>query len=680
MTGIRVKLLAYTLLISAGTIVPLLLMTLPAYSEITGHYRTIMSGQDTLSLSQIRETLQSDKLIVTRLVSLYIGSLAVLIVSGIYLVNRLVIIPVKTLTAGTTQLAKGKYDIQLPIYHHDELGELAESLSILQSNLQATLLRQEQESITLNNMLIELQASEARSKGVFNSVQDGLIITDGLGVIKTVNPALCKITGYSQSELLDNNVDILIPKSYRSKHQQKMLDFALDTSQSRHSLIQVDAHCKDGINVPVEIGLTQFTVNDKPHLIGVVHDISDRKRAEKALLYERDRAQSYLDTAAVAILSINTDGIITLVNRKCCELLGFSETELLGQDYFALCPDRDVAEEMYEAFRLHVTNNEAFPKFFYINLKSKDGQTRIFEWHNNTTKDNESKTTGIILAGMDMTEFRKSIDERNALRDRLHQAQKMQAIGQLSSGIAHDFNNLLASMMGYTELLQDILPDDKDESVQGYLKEIYASGERARDLIEGMLKYSRGDGQKANGSTEKLYVPFIADDLSNILRGILPGGVEVSINMRQDAYPVYLDSIDLQQVIMNLSLNASDAMHKNGSFFINSENRPSCRGICTSCGKSFSGDFLELSFSDTGVGIEAESIAHLFEPFYTTKIIGEVGKGAGMGLAVVHGIIHEAGGHIIVESKPGVGSTFRVLIPAAAEQSEAQGCNQGGEA
>ncbi len=668
MTGIRKKLLTYTLLISVLFITPLIMLSVTAHGEITEYYKAITSELSTSA--EIRELLQSTNLYLIWLTSLYIASILILIMSGIYLVNRILIRPIKELTHATRKLSQGQYDIDLPNGQKDEVGDLTASLRILKINLQTTLQRQERESISLNNILIKLQASEQRSNEVFNNVQDGLMITNSLGILEAVNPALCHMTGYHKDELLGHNVEILIPESYRSKHQQQVVDFIFDSTRTKRRYMKVDGLHKDKTRLQLEISFSQFSTNDKQYFIAVMHDISDKIKAERALLYERDRAQSYLDTAEVAIVSINKKGLIILVNRKACELLGYSEPELLGVDFFRLCPDKDVVEEIHEAFHQHITQDEMFPKYFYINLKMKNGQTKTFEWHNNSIKDFEWNTAGIILAGTDMTEYRRSIDERKALRERLHQAQKMEAVGQLSSGIAHDFNNLLATMMGYTELLQDKLSDTHDESVVTYLNEVYNGGERAQVLIEEMLKYSRGNTGN-HTKAEALYIPAIEDDLMSLLQGVLSSSIDISFNIHQDAYPIAIDSVNLQQIIMNLSLNASDAMHKNGRLLISTDNLNNYSGICNSCGQSFSGDVLKISITDTGSGIESETMTHLFEPLFTTKIVGEVGKAEGMGLAVVHGLVHDVGGHIIVNSRSGVGSTFEILIPATTTQAPA---------
>lgn len=638
MSGLRYKLPLYTIVASFALIIPTLLFAIYVNDNINTVYGYT---------------------------GIYIGSITVIFICTSYFINRLVIKPVNSLVSASRQLSTGQYDIQLPSNQQDEIGKLVESYNELHNTLKRTVQRQSYETESLNEILVELKASEVRANAIFSSVQDGIILTDALGIIEAVNQALCDMTGYQRQELLGSSVDILIPKKHRPKHQQRIVNFVLDKARPVRDYMRLDVRHKDGTTNPIELSISQISSEGKHNLVAVIHDVTERIKAERELRIERDRAQSYLDTAEVAIISIDIACKVTLVNRKCCELLGYSEDELIGKNYFDLCPDREVADELQQEYLSHVTNNDVFPKFFYINLLTKEGKTRIFEWHNNTVKDYEWNTTGIILAGTDMTEFRKSIDDRKALRDRLYQSQKMQAIGQLSSGIAHDFNNLLATMMGYTELLQDMLSDNNDESVKTYLQEIYTSGERARDLIEGILKYSRGAKNNETEYLENLYLPGLCQEIKNMLHGVLPNDIDISMHFRQDTYEISIDSIKLQQLIMNLCLNAAEAMQEGGKLVLAATNADNYQGCCASCAKTFTGDYLGISITDTGCGIESNALTHLFEPFYTTKVVGEVGQGAGMGLPIVHGLVHEANGHIIIDSKPGIGTTISIMFPAA---------------
>jgi len=672
MHGLRKKFLFFTTVINITVVMLIIANILPVYTEYNVQYDKLITAQHTLNSEQVYSTLHKIDNLLENLAALYFITVILLCLSGIFVIDRLVVNPLKALSLYATNIAAHKPDTPLPTKRHDELGNLANSLLKLRNDYNIHIQNYAMETDKLNAELTQLQESNAYAKGVFNSVQNGLIITNGEGYIQAANPAICELLHYQQEELLGNTIYTLLPNSYDFRQQNKIIDFVLDNTKKKNGNMKFDIQTKSDHTTPVELSLSYLTASNKQYVIAVIHDIREQVQAERNLRYERDRAQSYLDTAEVAIVTIDSNSNISLVNRKCCELLGYSEAELLGFDFFSLCPDQESIAELRESYRQHVLTNEIFPKYFYITLLTSDGNERIFEWHNNTTKDFEWNTTGLILAGTDMTDIRKSNDERRALRDRLHQAQKMEAIGQLSSGIAHDFNNLLASIMGYTELLQDILPDTGIDSRHDYLREIYTSGERARDLVDGILKYSRGNASNDNNlALEALYLPAIEKDIVSMLRGILPESVDISISIPNDIQSLMISSINLQQIIINLSLNACDAMDSNGSLHITTSNILNHKGICASCCKSFTGNFVEISVIDNGKGIPTDAQTHLFEPFYTTKVIARVGNGSGMGLAVVHGLVHDANGHIVVNSKPGNGSTFSLFLPGAATQSVA---------
>lgn len=251
-TGVRSKLVVYTLLVSMCAIVPALLFSFSAYNEIVEYYQTFNSITGSKPSAQAVGGLNVVKTMLAKMGGIYFLSLIIIFIAGAYFVNRLVIKPVKKLTLAAGQMAEGRYDVDLPVKLDDELGELAESFRLMHHNHKATMDRQELESVALNKMLMDLQASEERSKSVFNSVQDGLIIINGLGDIKAVNPALCEMTGYQENELLGQSVDMLVPISYRSNHRKKIVDFTLGNNQKRRSNIQVDAECKDGKHIPLK--------------------------------------------------------------------------------------------------------------------------------------------------------------------------------------------------------------------------------------------------------------------------------------------------------------------------------------------------------------------------------------------------------------------------------------------
>lgn len=261
----------------------------------------------------------------------------------------------------------------------------------------------------------------------------------------------------------------------------------------------------------------------------------------------------------------------------------------------------------------------------------------------------------------DMEAQKKGEAERAQLQQQLQQARKMEALGQLTGGIAHDFNNMLASILGYTELAITNMEAKPKEKIRSYLAEVSTAGERARDLIGQMLTFSR----QGASSPQPLDIVPMVKEVVKMLGSMLPTSIELTTDFEQGLPYVRMDPVQLHQVVMNLCINARDAMDDSGRLSIAIRTRERIAYECTSCHVRGEGDFVELSVSDTGDGIDREFLSRIFDPFFTTK---DVGKGSGMGLSVVHGIVHEHGGHVVVDSRHGFGATFRVLLPAVTEK------------
>lgn len=267
----------------------------------------------------------------------------------------------------------------------------------------------------------------------------------------------------------------------------------------------------------------------------------------------------------------------------------------------------------------------------------------------------------------------RSHQERHELNRQLQQAQKMEAIGQLTGGIAHDFNNILASILGFTSLaLQRFVRDDQPE-LQDYLSEVLHAGERARDLVSQMLAFSR----TGSSNVHQLQLAPMVKEVTKMLKATLPSSIQLSSQIDADVPTVMMDPVQLQQVLMNMCINARDAIGDKGRIDIrvrrmhivkhdlhDSQTDASSvvlRDICDACHHDIEeGDYTELSVRDSGSGISDETLKRIFEPFFTTK---DVNKGTGMGLSMVHGIIHQHEGHILVDTEIGIGTTFRLLFP-----------------
>lgn len=255
----------------------------------------------------------------------------------------------------------------------------------------------------------------------------------------------------------------------------------------------------------------------------------------------------------------------------------------------------------------------------------------------------------------DITEEKDRESERLKLQNQLQQAQKMEALGQLTGGIAHDFNNLLGITDGFSKLLKRKLKPLEDKKLMGYINQVIDSVDRAALLVKQMLTFSR----KHESETESINVIPIIKQTVKMLSSMIPSSITLKHQLPESLPPVLSNSVNLNQIIINICINARDAMGEKGNITITAEHHKDYSQICSSCYSEFSGDYVEIAVTDDAGGISEDIIDNIFNPFFTTKSVGE---GTGMGLAMVHGILHSHNAHIIVETIQEVGSTFKLLF------------------
>jgi nitrogen-specific signal transduction histidine kinase/CheY-like chemotaxis protein len=262
----------------------------------------------------------------------------------------------------------------------------------------------------------------------------------------------------------------------------------------------------------------------------------------------------------------------------------------------------------------------------------------------------------VLQIARDITERRRAETERQALEAQLRQAQKMEAIGHLTGGIAHDFNNILTSILGYIVLARERDPAAADGKLVQYLDQAQRASLRARDLIQQMLTFSRGKRVEPR----PLDLPSLVRDALKLIGATLPSSLVVGVDIERRVPAVMADPVQAEQVLLNLLINARDAMGGTGAVEVGVGLDEHAGVACASCRKPIEGRYVALAVRDSGPGIAPEVFDRIFDPFFTTK---GVGKGSGMGLSTVHGIVHEYGGHIAVDTAPDAGTTFRVLFP-----------------
>jgi len=387
-------------------------------------------------------------------------------------------------------------------------------------------------------------------------------------------------------------------------------------------------------------------------VLALTHEITARKEAEDALRTSAEQYRAIFNASADALVLWSSRSQRIDVNPAYERMFGYTREEAIGGDRAReITPEHRQRQEDIVARTLAGEHCREEIETF-----RRTGERFPIEVR--TIPIRHRGEPHVLAMIRDLTERRRVERERARLEAQLLQAQKMEAIGHLTGGIAHDFNNLLTSIVGYVTLAAERSAGN-DAKIERYLEQAELSCGRARDLIQQMLTFSRG----GRGEPHPLALSSLVRESVKLLRSSLPSTVELRTELDDDVPPVLLDPVQLEQVLMNLAINARDAMHSSGRLTIAVRRRASMPGVCTSCRANIAGDSVELAVEDTGPGIAPGVQERMFEPFFTTK---PVGQGSGMGLATVHGIVHEHGGHVVVDSAPGAGAAFRVLLPALA--------------
>ncbi|MCB1876527.1 MAG: response regulator [Chromatiales bacterium] len=395
--------------------------------------------------------------------------------------------------------------------------------------------------------------------------------------------------------------------------------------------------------------------------VGSARDVTALRRAERRLRISEERLNLALEGANDGLWDIDLRARTVFVSPRCAAMLHYQtgKTPVTLEAWSKLVHPDDLKDLRASALD-HLCGRRA-TIVAETRLLTCDGQWcwamlrgKVVE------RDEQGKALRLVGTQTDITDRKTAELERERLYRELHQAQKMEALGHLTGGIAHDFNNILAAILGFAELARNRLSAGSTEALPGYVDQIVMAGTRGRDLVSKMLAFSRVQGGEANEPTA---IVELVEESLRMLKPALPSSVVISTDFERDLPKVAIDPVQVQQALLNLLINARDAMNGQGDLEISSRRRRYQEGECSACHRNVTGEWVELAVRDNGRGIAAEHLPKIFDPFFSTK---EVGRGAGMGLAVIHGVVCRAGGHVLVESRPGEGSEFRLLLPAAA--------------
>jgi len=478
---------------------------------------------------------------------------------------------------------------------------------------------------------------------------DIVLYHDLQGNIALINEAGLKFTGYNREEALKANIKDVIPEKYLLQmfERQKGRKAGYD----KRNAYEIEYISKHGEVIPLEVNSIMVKDKGVPCILLLVRDLRLYKQKEKESSENRKKFQNILDSMEDGYYEVDLKGQIVFCNESYCRIIGYSKDEVIGRSYHDSV-DAENKKKLFEAFN-NVFKTGRTSKILDWEVKRKDGSNRFVEASIDFVKDPDNVPVGFRGLIRDITERRQAEEANKKLEHELRHAQKMEAIGTLAGGIAHDFNNILMNIQGNVSLMMmDIDPTDP---YYENLKKIEDSVENAASLTRQILGFARGG---------KYYIKEM--DLNELVEktsklfGHARKEISMSTKLQENIWSVKADQSQIEQVLLNIYVNAWQAMPSGGNLYIAVKNVVIDETYITTFAIQL-GRYVRMSITDTGAGMDESTRQRVFDPFFTTRGIG---KGAGLGLAAVYGIVKNHDGFITVYSEQGKGSTFNIYLPA----------------
>ncbi|HMD71764.1 MAG TPA: PAS domain S-box protein [Bryobacteraceae bacterium] len=491
-----------------------------------------------------------------------------------------------------------------------------------------------------------LRDSEERHRTVLQTAMDGFWLTDMQGRLLQVNDTYCRMTGYSMPELLRmaiSDLEAAETAVETAVHVQEIMARGEDRFETRHRR-------KDGSAFEVEVS-AQYWAIEGGRLVVFLRDITERKRAQETLRNSEMRLRAVLDATPFPIALVDAqDDHIEFWSRSALTLFG--HTAPTAVEWYQLAyPDPQYRREVIDRWKPALENarqsGQAVDAGVY-RVTCHDGSVRICELYAAFLADK------LVVTFNDITSRERAEEEKGALQARLAQTQRMESVGRLAGGVAHDFNNLLTVINGYAAFLSEQLA--VRDPRRGYALEIAKAGEHAASLTSQLLAF----GRKQVIRPRAIDLNGVVADAERMLQRLIGEDIELVTTLAPRLGPVMADPDQIHQVIMNLAVNARDAMPHGGKLEIATAEVEVDTASAAAHADAAPGRSVRLTVTDTGIGMAEDVRRNIFEPFFTTK---EPGQGTGLGLAMVYGIVRQNDGWIEVDSEYGRGSTFRVYLP-----------------
>jgi len=510
-----------------------------------------------------------------------------------------------------------------------------------------------------------IEPVDATVVGLLDAAPDGFVAVDNRGRIVLANAQAERLFGYTREELIGQSVEMLVPEGARAIHEAHRARYERNPRRRPMGVgMELLARRRDGSEFPAEISLSAVTTRSGILVAAAIRDVTERNRADA-------KFRSLLDAAPDAMLCIDADGRILLMNAEAEKVLGYSREELVGQQVEILVP---------EAVRaLHVGHRAEYAASpqrrpmgagRQLAVRRRDGSEFPAEISLSALEtDNGLLVSAAIRDVTERLEVQAEAErlraeaERERYEARVHQSQRLESLGQLAGGVAHDFNNLLAVILNYAAFVKEEVSeaanpsDARWESVISDIGQIELAAQKATRLTHQLLSFARRDVARP----EVVGLNGVIAEVERLLHRTIGEHVVLVTDLKDDLWPVLADPGQVEQVLVNLAVNARDAMPMGGTLIIETENVDVDEGFAATRPEVSPGRYVSLRVSDTGEGMSEDVLARAFEPFFTTKADGE---GTGLGLATVYGIVRQHGGYAQLYSEVGIGTTFTALLPA----------------
>ena len=493
---------------------------------------------------------------------------------------------------------------------------------------------------------------------LLDGVRESIVATDLDGLIQYWGRGAEQLYGYSADEVMGkpyrNYAGAIHPPDETAFRQQ-----VLATGSWRGEHVQ---RRKDGSTFWTSTVISVvLDPNGRPTgYIGMDQDISARKEAEESLRKSEERFRQVSDSAGEWIWEMDAHGLYTYSSPVVEQILGYKPEELVGKIHFYELFPPPLREKIKQAADERTSRKESFRRLANP-VVHKDGHVVVLETTGVPILDAQGRLTGYRGTDTDITERTRAEEERERLQAQLNQAQKMESVGRLAGGVAHDFNNMLGVILGHVEMALDQM--DPAHPLHSDLLEIQKAASRSADLTRQLLAYAR----KQTVAPRLLDLNETVESMLKMLRRMIGEEIDLAWRPGSNLGPVKIDPSQIDQILANLCVNARDAIQGVGTITIETARVPIDGSIAHRHPGVAPGEYVRLSVSDTGCGMDKVILANIFEPFFTTK---EVGEGTGLGLATVYGAVRQNNGFIDVLSEPGRGSTFHIHLPLHQAKAE----------